>query len=315
MKGTTEFKTDSLINVDEIVEKYNSSLKNDQNHTKPGQQIWSEPMDDIVKFSPNKDNRTSNINQSVFNVTSNKLFDEIKKPNSSSSNISLTSKLDLFNDFDISKNVQIDQQTNLDLDFKDLSNKTKDLSEKLNNIETKIQDSIISKNLDKIENNITRDQKRTKTLSFDSSNELEQPVIKFDEYKTKTIKLNDKINDIEQKLDNLEASSLKTKNTNLIRTSHIQNETKSNFDELIENSFKSNNPTSQVIHFTNNNVNEEEKVTKTDVKGYTNIFFNDNEDLTTNVNNNQFISFENDKQKTKKKFLGFFQKKNLNQML
>lgn len=224
MKGTSNFKTDSLINVDEIVDRYMDSSKNGTTSvTKPGSRIWSEPMDDDNNFKRSinhaktnsfSDHRTSSINrdkdQSYANIKSNKLFDdfdfEAKKTTLSINNKTNSidrhlSSLRLTENFDFFKN----DANNNDNKTKSVENgfklfdddavisKMDDFNDilvnKLDEIETNIEQKKHTINLDN-KSNKTEQFKQSPTSSFDNKHTINFTKTLIDDYvePSKTIK-------------------------------------------------------------------------------------------------------------------------------
>ncbi len=316
MKDTSTFKTDSLINVDEIVDRYMADVcKNNQQKT--SQYVWSEPLDDVKK-TMNEIKLTSKLGL-VFDDNISKLCDDsiISSNNKTSkNNFNLTEKLDF----------SIDKEH---VEIKKESINSKPKTNKLD-----LNDNIISKNadfdsmLDKLESNFNNTKKTKPLKDMQISLNTNQKTSSLnDEYK-KTMRMVDNQEKVEYHQTNklfddfdFEEKKQPTRNINLNKTIDFKiddsgnkykiNTSTSEYDEKINDSFKQKF-TSQLLKF-----DSHEKVTSVPTNqkhtNHTKYFFTDTKelDLTKPINYSDKITFNTSNRKfgeKKTKSLGFFQK-------
>ncbi len=295
-------KTDDFINIDEIVERHMNNIDKTSNIN---EQIWSEPIDDSFVSLSNK-NKTKNETQN----------NKMKTIKMNLNDACFTKKADLF-----------DSKTRI-LDFK-LDNENNSKNTKSNTIKTKKTVNFSFDNLtsrfEELERDLSEYQQdkhnskktnhfttsKTKTSQFDFDTQIKQECQQANQ-KTKTLDFSFDHLDNHNQTKDIKSTNIDNEKVNKVelKTKKI-NEQENDFSDLYN---LNNHATSAFVQFenkyTNNSIhNEIEQENNINNKKTSNLskFFSNQPsvELTTEINNNQFVSFNEPLESTQRK-KGFF---------
>lgn len=296
-------KTDDFINIDEIVERHMNNMDKTSNIN---EQIWSEPIDDSFISLGNKNKVKDQTQQD----------NKIKTAPINFSDANLTKKIDLFDSRHKTLNFKLDDEVEKDKNKTNIIETKKTVNFSFNNLTSHLKE-----NENKVNNDyqaqhcdIKKDDEpflssKTRTIMFDFNNPKSETNPKTQEKNSTWDFLNDFDN--RTKNDNIETTNFDYKRTKTVK---LKTKKLDDQDDEFSNLYNLNNHATRAFvqfenKYTNNFINDEIEQNDINNKKTNNLskFFSNKPsvELTTEIDNNKYVSFNEPLENTQRK-KGFF---------